>query len=225
MIGSVAPCVFPGCTDIEGNPRLVDSTICEPCRHKYRRTLNWLAMDFVHLKSTLPAPSMGSDSGARYESPKSKSFGHPAEWASMTCTEIAQALNWAEDGLRDHLEHTPGIHQYARESILVAHGYKYLLAQFDVLCVYPAAEDTAAELDELQRRIRSHLGLNKMRQWLPTPCPWCDTALLVRSVGQIDCEGCGKIIEEQFYGWFVGDILDKAIEKLEREEEARLAKG
>ena len=122
----------------------------------------------------------------------------------MTCTEIASAFNWAEDGLRDYLGHTPGIRPDARENIVVAHGYRYLTAQFDGLCVYPAAGDTATELADLHGKIRRHLGLTRWVQRLPTPCPWCDTAALVRTVGQIDCEMCGKTIDEKHYEWEAG---------------------
>jgi ribosomal protein L37AE/L43A len=207
----IAPCVYPNCHDMDGNPRLTHDIICQASRYQYRRTLDWLALDYVHLKSTMGTPTRGG-SEVRYESPKSKSFGHPSEWASMTCTEIASALNWAEDGLRDHLGHTPGIRPDARETIVVSHGYRYLTAQFEGLCEYPAAGDTAGELDELHRKIRRHLGLTRWVQRLPTPCPWCDTLALVRTVGQIDCEACGKTIDEKHYEWLAGHIIDRLID-------------
>ncbi len=208
--GAVSPCGYPTCQDSDGNPRLTRDGICDPCRHRYRHVLYWLTLDYVNLKSSLPTPDVTR--GGVYEPPKRKLFGHPAEWASMTCAEIASAFNWTEDGLRDHLHHSPGIRPNARETILVSHGYRYLTAQFDALCSYPAAADTAMELSELHQKVRSHLGLTRWVQRLPTPCPWCDTAALVRSVGQIDCEACGKTITEVHYEWLAGHILDSVID-------------
>lgn len=211
MSERVTPCVYPNCRDIDGNPRLTFDLICPRCRRQYRRVLDWLLLDFVWLKANLPAPFHDSDSRP-YQSPKAKSFGHPAEWASMACTEIASALNWAEDGLRDHLKHSPGIRPNARESIVVAHGHKYLTAQFEALCTYPAAADTAVELADLHGKIRSQRGLTRRLQLLPTPCPVCDVAALVRDVGQIGCENCGKIIDEMHYDWFAGYVVDQILD-------------
>ena len=209
---TVSPCRFPRCRDKDGNPRLTSEPVfCLGCQSLYRKLLGWLVLDFLALRQ-FPSPARIEGDGSKHQEQKSKSFGHPAEWASDTMSEIAQSLNWAEDGLRDELGHEPPIHPYASEVILIRSGFNYLSAQFQRLCTYSAAEDTAIEFDDLHRKIRRKLGHTRYVQRLPTPCPWCDVAALVRSVGQIDCGECGKSIADQHYEWFANLVLDAMID-------------
>ena len=216
------PCVYPGCRDHEGNPTLTDRVICGSSRRHYRRLLDWIVLDWVTLKHAMPTPTGASNSGSKHLSPKSKSFGHPAEWASVTTAEIADALNWAEDGLRDLMGHAPPPHPGVREAGRVAHAHAYLTSprQFDALCTYDAAEDTAIELNDLHRKVRSLLGQNRRVERLPTPCPWCDIAALVRDVDQVECRACGKTVEEKHYTWFAGFLIDQMIADYDRAQES-----
>jgi ribosomal protein L37AE/L43A len=60
-------------------------------------------------------------------------------------------------------------------------------------------------LRELHRRVRQVAGRTKLVHRLTPACPICDQRALVRDNGadQVDCESCGKVIEERHYDWFV----------------------
>lgn len=223
---TISPCQFPGCTDNEGNPRLTDRTFCEQSERRYRRLLDWIVLDWVLLRTDLPTPvALPNNDGSDHQSPKSKIFGHPAEWASVTASEIASSLNWAEDALRDDAGHEPPPHPGVWEQGRVGHAWRYLTtpAQFDRLCTFDAAVDTAVELNDLHRKIRRMLGQTRIVQRLPTPCPWCDTAALVRDVGSIECRDCGKLIDEMHYDWLAGWIIDRLIEDYDTRGAVKLA--
>jgi hypothetical protein len=49
-----------------------------------------------------------------------KVYGHPAEWASVTCRQIADSLNEIEDDLRETLNHDPAVHPGHSEARRVA---------------------------------------------------------------------------------------------------------
>lgn len=219
----ISPCRYPGCRDGDGNPRLTQRTFCDRCENRYRKLIDWLVLDYVVLKRDMPAPTANPGAGSGHQSQKSKTFGHPREWASITSAEIAESLNWAEDGLREVNGHEPPPHPGVREAGRVAHAHRYLTAQFDALCRYDAAEDTAIELNDLHRKVRTALGYTRGVQSLPTPCPWCDTAALVRDVGQVECRECGKVVDEKLYPWLTGWIIDQLIEQYDTQRAEKLA--
>ena len=222
-MSAVSPCTHPRCDRGDnGNRQLVvGGGMCTPCRSRYRREIDWLVLDYVTLKTGFPSPARRSDDGARHA--KRDWFGHPAEWASDTARDIAQMLNWVEDGLREYLALEPPPHPGHAEPRLIAHAHATLTAQFDALCIYPAAEDSATEISDAHFKVRRALGYTKLMQPLPTPCLVCGVVALVRSVDQVKCEACGKVVGEQHYGWLAGWIVDQAIHDYDTREAERLA--
>jgi len=212
-------CAFPRCTAANGQPELVeDGVFCQPCKRRYRKMLDWLAMDYVALRE-LP-PLARADDERLGKAARSKEFGHPAEWASDMMRKLAGMLNVIEDGLRDELGHQPAVHPQTAEAVMVRRAHSYLVPHFDQLCTYSAAPDTAEELSDLHRAIRHGLGQTKVVQRLPLRCPWCETAALVRDVGQIDCAACGKTVREELYGWLTGRILDQMLDDYDAAQHA-----
>jgi ribosomal protein L37AE/L43A len=217
---AVQPCVYPGCDAGEGQPALTTQVMCGRSRRRYRREVDWIVMDYVTLKMTMPAPVKR---GGSIRSSNLRSYGHPAEWASDKAAEIAQALNWIEDGLRDHLGYAPPPNPGVDHNRLVAHAYKLLTDKFDDLCTYPIAGDSATEIHDLHTDVRRLLGQTRFVQRLPTPCPACDTAALVRTVDQIACEECGEVIKPEHYDFMATVILDELITAYDTREAAKLA--
>lgn len=211
---TVRPCEYPGCDNGHGDPRLTGSTFCDPCRRRHRKHLDWIVLDYVTLKATMPKPVFGA--GQRRSS--SVEPGHPAEWASDTARQICEILNGAEDALRDHLHHEPAPHNHmtGQEARLVEHAYTYLAGAFDHWCTYPGAHTNATEIADIHRTVRHRLGYTRDSVLLPTPCPHCDTAAMTRSVDpgndRIECANCGILVKEAEYDWFALVLLDQVID-------------
>lgn len=209
---AVRPCIHPRCRDSEGNPRLTTQTMCDPCRNHYRRQLGWLRDDYLFVKAFMPRP-IASDTG---RGGRKVTYGHPNEWATDTARTIAKVLNKYEDDLREELGDPPpaNIHT-APEAHIVAEAHRYLAARFPQLCTFTAAEGAAEDIHSLHGTIRAALGYNKQVQHLTgVRCPTCDYAALVRSVGQIDCENCGRIITETLYPLLTRIVLEESLDTL-----------
>lgn len=203
----VAPCIYPGCDDGYGNPELTTQRMCHPSRNRYHKLLRWLTEDYVTLKASMPPPAKGET--IRHGAPTS--FGHPAEWASDTCRDIAGLLNDIEDQLRTTTNTGPALY-VAPEPVLVRNAYRYLTNHFETLCTYPNAGPTAQAVNDTHHTIRSALGKTRFVQKLPTPCPSCDTHALVRTIHQITCESCDRIILEEEYPFLARMVLDSLID-------------
>jgi hypothetical protein len=212
--GSIRPCVYPGCRDTDGNPRLTTDVICGPSRGHYRTTLTRLGWDYVTIHTTMPKPATF---GPRTRTSSARTYGHPAEWASDTLAEIADALNTAEAAVRGWLGHAPAVHSGHAEPRRVALALHYLDVWFDELCIHPNAGTAADQITDLHRRIYSALSGGPHRTRLPVPCPECDLVLLARvldaGVDRIECRNpeCGVRITPDHYGLWTQIVLDRAL--------------
>lgn len=221
------PCVYPGCDEpfeVDGQimhePRLTFNTICRGCRRRYWKLLGWLLEDYVTIKYGMPRPAQRPGDGSKHMSPKAKSFGHPAEWPSDRAALIADQLNELEHDLREHLDDGAAVHPRVDEIHRMKLAYDYLTRHnnFDALCRHPAAGDYAENLNQIHNENRSRLGLTRFAQKLPVPCPSCDVAALVRSVGQVECQSCHRVIQEDQYPFLVRMVLDDLIEAYDKKE-------
>lgn len=216
--GNIAPCGYPGCRDVDGNPRLTRDTICMPSRRHYATIIDRLALHWVLLRRDLPAPA--APPGERVMRIVAKEYGHPAEWASDTARLIADQFGWAHDGLAEHLGHDGPPHQSTREAGRVRTSHHYLTAWFERLCTYPAAGDTAETMYDLDRDVRRGLGKTDPRRFLPVPCPNTECGLLglVRTIDlatgedHVDCHGCGEQIPAARYAWWTRTLLDEMLD-------------
>lgn len=213
-MGNIRPCVYPGCRDIEGNPRLTQNTICDPSRRHYRRLLDWIALDYITIRQTMPQPIT---TGTNVRASNRREYGHPAEWASDALRRIADLLNDTEDDLRDYRHDDPAPHPGHSEPRRVAHAHHYLTNRMDDLCEYPGAEDKCVELYDIHGKMRAALGQTRPRWHLPTPCPQCELATLSRTIDlagtdAITCENCGTVIPESHYEFYARIVLDEILD-------------
>lgn len=212
-MANVAPCCYPGCRDANGDPELTTDVICMRSRNHYQRVLGWLLEDFALIRDTMPKPV--AHAGPKTRAGGSRTYGHPAEWASDKLREIADQLAGWEDALREHLGHDAdavGTNDLNR----VNGAYHYLTNWFDQLCTFPAASDAATELDELHRGVRRALGGGPAAQHLPTPCPNCNLLALFRTtiVGiddVIDCRSCGYKVPLDQYDFYTRLLLTEIL--------------
>lgn len=195
---------------------------CAGCQRRFRRLLDDVLLDFSALKAYMPKPVVRRQV-VQQQASGGKSFGHPAEWASVTAQEIAQTLRQQHAALaeenRDHFPGTTALSSYMRqvhaappartadEVVIVRAAHKYLTDYFDVLCTFDGAPDIAQELHDLHRQVRNGLGHSQPRERLDAPCPHCRMLTLVRYPGAagapIECQNCGRQVRTDDYGQLV----------------------
>lgn len=174
----IAPCIFPGCRDDDGNPVLTSIGTCPDCHPKFHRLITDVTLDYVNLKHNMPKPVAKNKAGRG--SPSRAGYGHPAEWASDTAAEIKETLFWLTEELASELLAEPPLRLGSDEAAVVRESHRYLLNNFDWLARMPMAEHAALELTELHKAVREGMGHTRMGERLPAPCPSCDVAALVR---------------------------------------------
>lgn len=194
---------------------------------KLRRTLYWLALDWINLTTTLPTPPKRE----QMRRSNTREYGHPAEWASDTAADIADKFtSWHDMLAEERGERRPitgiivGSSQKRREFYTrveraqderrrVIAAWKYLEPRCEQLVELVDYEDLQ-ELPELHHRVRAVLGHYMPKYTLPIPCPSdeCGLRTLVRvqGVGQdfISCDSCGYTIKEVHYPLLVRMTLD-----------------
>lgn len=192
-------------TDKKPDPNLVRRDFCR------------LMLDWVHLRTWLPKP-IAQENARR---PKYRQYGHPAEWASDKCAEIADLFQSWHDLVAEERNETPAPPDGAAEQVKIVKGWKYLEPRFEQLVTLVEPE-SLREIGELHREIRNALGFSNPRQILPIPCPGIDCGLrtLTRdiAVGRdlIVCGSCGYHVvddaEGKNYQWLVHVCLDTLID-------------
>ncbi len=177
-----------------------------------RRTLYWLALDWIHLRTTFPAPA-GTAKTARVRSSR-REYGHPAEWASDKAAEIVDKLTEWHDYLAEHRNETPPPKGAEQPRLIAA--WKYLEPRCEQL-VELVEHEALKELPDLHHGIRRAIGATKPRYAIPIPCPndECGLRTLTRiaGVGQdfIACDSCGYTIREEYYPLLIRITLDALI--------------
>ena len=214
---AVRPCIHPRCDDGTGNPYLTTQTMCDPCRAHYRRQFDWLIADYVTLKTTLAKPAASTGTFTRA---KNQSFGHPAEWASDMCHDIANMLNAAEDELREAVDAGPALYVIP-EPVKVVNAQRFITPRWDLFCTFPNADEFVDAIGQTHAHIRSRMGLTRFVQKLPMPCPSCDVAALVRTVGQVTCGACDRVIREEDYPMLARIAATAALDDLVDAYDAR----
>jgi len=210
------PCCYPGCRDGNGDPRLTRDVVCEVSRSHFRRLITeWLPLDYVTIRATMPTPLAGH-AGPKVRTTSMRSYGHPAEWASDMLAAVAAALNDAETALRAHLGHAVGLDRSAAEAVRVRHAIRYLDVWWDEFCTAPSVGDSAAALLELHSRVRRALGQTRLSVHMPAPCPHCDLIMLFRyyqGVGNdiIDCRNCNKALTEPEYNAYAKSLAESVL--------------
>lgn len=194
-----------------------------------RKTLYWLALDWIQLSSTLP--SAGAKSVRRWELARHSNvqdYGHPAEWASAKAAEISDMMTeWhsflaevrgetlpRRKRMRFHEVDGTDIWAWAvnqRERVVSA--WKYLEPRCEQLVELVDAE-ALKELPDLHFGIRRALGESAPKYTLPVPCPndSCGLRTLVRVQGMnqdfISCDACDYTIKDAHYPLLIRMTLD-----------------
>lgn len=212
----VAPCVYPSCSGDEGQPVLTSLTVCDDCRHRLRRLLDDVALDYARLKRYMPKPAPSGTGGG---GGGQKSFGHPAEWASSTAQDIARNLNEIHDDLADVLGATPAPHPGTDEAGQVARAHRFLVANFPALCTASVLDWAAVVWSESHTGVMRSLGMTRMVKRLAAPCPTCGVCAMVLIPaprprrGQppqdafIQCRECGADFDAAAYDGYTREVV------------------
>lgn len=221
---TIRPCIYPGCDRDNGDPALTAHGACEPCQHRYRRTIQNLVTYWAILHTTLPAPTAKPTPAAKKTR---KSYGHPAEWASDTAADIAAKLNWTHDALAEHLHDTPPPHDHAPEHTRIRHAYRYLEPRIQQLVTMPGAQDAAEELAELHHKTRAALGQTRQRVWLKgVPCMACTTpALALIDDDHVECGACDWTSSRQNLGLLARHAIDAMIDAYDQQHADTQTRG
>lgn len=217
-MSTARPCVRPGCDTDDGQPVITTDVMCDRCRARFWRDLRWLVEDYTTIKAGMVRPVRPGDQAAAGTTRRVESFGHPAEWASDTCRDVAGLLDHVA---REYATHTGGTLPTAgggdAEPAVVARAYRYLTDRFHDLCSWPDIGHHAGAIAETHRTIRATLGQTRYVRKLPTPCPRCGLLSLGQETGVIWCmdDACGYVVPEQQYGWIGRLALDQALEAWE----------
>lgn len=177
-----------------------------------RRTLYWLALDWIHLRTQLPTPAARGETGRIRQS--RREYGHPAEWASDKAAEIVAILTSWHDYLAELRNETPPPQGAEQHRLVTA--WKYLEPRLEQLCQL-VEHEALKELPDLHHGIRRTIGATKPRYAIPIPCPndECGLRTLTRltGVGQdfIACDSCGYTIKEIHYPLLIRMTLDAFI--------------
>lgn len=208
----ISPCIYPKCDRDNGNPELTKLGACEPCQRRYQHCLQDLVNAWTILRTTFPQPTK-SNTQIRHN--KKTSFGHPAEWASDTASEIASKLNWTHDALADHLNGPPPPHEHAREATRIRAAWKYLQPRIQQLCLMPGAKDAAEELAELRGKTKTMLGQTRARTWLKgVPCMACNTTTLVLiDDDHVECDACQWRSSRAQFGLLARHAVDTMLDE------------
>lgn len=187
-----------------------------------RRTLYWLALDWINLTAIFPSPPKSEG-----RTGKTKQYGHPAEWASLKAAEIVDKMTCWHDYLAEQRGETQprrkkmrlnddgdDVWAYAvNEKQRLVAAWKYLEPRCEQLAEM-VERDALKELPDLHYGIRHTLGVTTPKYTLPVPCPnnECGLRTLVRvqGVGQdfISCDACGYTIKEVHYPFLIRLTLD-----------------
>lgn len=216
---SISPCAYPGCRDENGDPRLTRETFCPTCQRRFYRVLGWLMLDYVTLRTQMPMPVQAGESVRS----GSREYGHPREWASDSARSISDCLTATEDAIRESRLLPSVSGRRSGELVRTKSAFEFLNRHFPDVLAYQDADHVAAELEDLHRLMRSRLGQTRFVQRLPIHCPFCEVWGVVRSVGEITCGACGRIIREEHYGWLTGYVLDRLIEEYDTRKATALA--
>jgi hypothetical protein len=197
----------------------MNQTQNQPKPQHTRQLLDRTLTDYVLLRTQFPHPVRAIGRSAPR---KSRTYGHPAEWASDTSRTIADLLDETNAALRDHLKLTPPPPRQRAESRVVMHAYNTISGAINQFCDWEYAPDAIIEIKDVQHYIRKCLGYNRQRQHLPTPCPTCQQLGLVREVhldrrDHIQCMNCGGEIRELEYGLFSRVIIDELLKKADKD--------
>lgn len=188
--------------------------MCQPCQRRFQKLLEWLVRDWLTLRQDMPTPVKR---GTTTRTSATKTYGHPAEWASDTAAAIVTKLNDLHDALADHLKSPPPPHPGTTESGRIKAAWNYLRHRIPQLALYDETGDLTTELTDLHRTIRNSLGYNRHRETLPVPCPNCELKTVTRTADPYDdhitCENCGFTITEERYPFFVRMVLDTLIDE------------
>lgn len=179
----------------------------------YRLSLDWIA-----LRSTLPVPA--GDTSRRSNV---REYGHPAEWASDTCDEIANQFFWWHHDLAQRRgetrpvglhQHTPNTTARTEQQVIVA-AWRYLEPRIDdLIAMFDPATESIELGFQLHARIRARLGLSRGQYTLPVPCPVdeCGMLTLQRIAGMerdfVVCGSCGYTIDAKHYPLLVRMAVD-----------------
>ena len=186
----------------------VEVGLCYTCVSRLERTMKQVAADILELSQLLMSTSQTGDarvSGTR-ELPSPIRLGIFDLRGQITETVVGAAQMVADhDGATIRIRWPEG--EFDPMAVRVKAAADFLTPRVDRLLELGLG--LALEITSLHARVRVVTGRTHLVHRLPAPCPWCDQRALVRHNGSamVQCEHCGKEIDERHYDWFVRTVV------------------
>jgi hypothetical protein len=179
-----------------------------------RRDFCRLKEDWELLRANLPKP-VAQENGRRQTW---REYGHPAEWASDKARQIADLLNSWHDLLAEHRnEHRPPPATAAEET-RVRKAWQYLEPRIEQL-VELVEPESLREIADLHREIRTALGYNTPKKYLPFPCPSIECGEMTLTEPErtelIYCESCRRTAPKQYRQHLFRAILADLVHRID----------
>lgn len=129
----------------------------KPNPEHIRNDLTQLVTDYT-LLTTLPKPAANET----LRGSPSKDYGHPAQWASVNLTRIANLLSTWHSAVAQQRKETPPPPRHAHETVRVKKAYRYLEPRTQDL-IDTIDPDDLKEMARLHAAIQSGLGITGPR--------------------------------------------------------------
>lgn len=186
--------------------------LCPRCVHRLRRTLRALPMDVLELNQLVAAT--GTDHRSKVSGSRELPVPIRLGIVELRANLVTEVWFWAEvvsAATGSALRITWPREQVDLLALRTKAAADFLEIRIADLLGEEVIEGLAGALvlQELHHRVRRVAGRTKLVHRLTPACPWCDARALVRHNGsdRVECEGCGKDIDEKHYSWFVKTLV------------------
>jgi hypothetical protein len=202
---SITTCPVPKCgtKDVDGNPVLINTPVCDRCAAKVRTVL--VTAESIHRdagQALAPAAS-GADS-ERVSTGETIRLPINGEALALQ-QDIVRVLAYAAEDLLE-LATVPRL---AGEHLRLSLAATALLERLDEALALPGF---AADVVDLGRRANRLLGTTAPPVKLHAPCSVCGCLALTREAGteDVECRACGSLYDPHAYNHLVTETLKAA---------------
>jgi hypothetical protein len=197
---SISPCPIQNCRskDVDGNPILIHTPVCDRCANRVRSVL--VNAETIHRDAGLAmAPVAGGAGGERVST--GETIRLPINGDALALQQdLARVLAYAAEDLLGYRT----VSRVRNQDLY--HVARLILDRFDEALQLPGFP---ADAIDLARRADRLLGTTAPPVKLHAPCSACGCLGLCREAGSelVECRACGVVYDPHAYAELVADVL------------------